>query len=422
MNHQKLHQLAHQAILDLTTNEGINASAQNESFGCIFGRDSALTILKIIRVHRRYPLPSLLDISRRTLLFLTSLQGKEFNLESGEQPGKFIHEFRKNRYEHLIQGYKPWFIYPDGILRNYDSLDSTPLTLIALFKYWQATLDNEFLITILPAVEAGLNWIITFGDLDKDQFLEYDFPLNRTFGGLTVQSWADSYQSISRQDNTMPPYPIAPIEVQALTWLALKLWSDFYQTQSPSFATKISSFADNIKANFNQKFIFQDREFFFGAQALDGHKNQITTVTANPLLCLWAAYQREGKVESIIENRFIEYFVKRAFQPDLFVEDAGIRTMSSLSPTFNPRQDSYHNGSFWPIINSLIIEGLENFSFHTQAAKLREASLLPLHHFGCPIELYIKNDQGYLEYRSSTGQNGCHQQAWSAAAILDMIT
>lgn len=420
MDTDKLYQLAYNCLLDLSTEEGINASGKEEVFGCIFGRDSAITILKILKAHSKKPSPQLLKICHKALMGLVALQGKEFNLESGEEQGKFIHEFRKSKYEHLLTGEKPWFIYPEGVLKNYDSIDSTPLILIALFKYWQITQDHKFLIKVLPAVKLALNWIITFGDKDKDFFLEYELPPLRRFGGLSVHSWTDSHQSIISPYGKMPKYPIAPIEVQAATWLALKMWGNFYQVSNPIFATKIISYSDKMKENFNAKFIFKTENLLFGAQALDGNKNQIRTITANPLLTLWAAYEKDGKVESILDKNLIEHFVKRAFKEDLFVEDAGIRTMSSTSPTFNPKEDSYHNGSFWPMLNGLIMEGLENFGFKTEAQKLKQAALLPLLHFNCPIELYVKHDNNFKEYRSLSGQKGCRHQAWSAAALLDM--
>lgn len=420
METRKLYQLVYQSLLELATDEGINASGKDEVFGCIFGRDSAITILKILRAHSKKPQPKLLEISRRALLTLTHLQGKEFNIESGEQPGKFIHEFRRSKFDHLTALEKPWFIYPDQTLRNYDSIDSTPLSLIAIFKYWETTQDNEFLLTVLPSVEAGLNWIVSFGDIDKDGLIEYELPENRRFGGLNVQSWTDSHQSILRPDGRMPSYPIAPIEAQAFAWLALKLWSDFYQDQSPVFAKKLLTFANRLKEKFNHHFTFEDQGLSFGAQALDGEKNQIKTITANPLLALWAAYTKDGKTECIVDSKLIPDWVARAFEPDMFIEDAGIRTMSSLSPTFNPSQDSYHNGSFWPMVNGLIAEGLGNFGFFKEAARLKTAALLPLTHFQTPIELYNRNNQGYCEYLSPSGQKGCRVQAWSAAAFLDM--
>lgn len=413
----------YQSLLSLVTNEGINASGKEEIYGCIFGRDSALTILKIIRVYARKASPceaKLMQVAGRALLNLCKLQGMETNIESGEEPGKFIHEFRKDKHEHLTNDpVKPWYLYPDGFMRNYDSLDSTPLLLIALYKYWQASSDSEFLMRVLPHVEMGLNWIITYGDADKDGLLDYSLPKNRKYGGLEVQSWTDSHESLRNAAGQFPKYPIAPVEVQSYAWLALKLWANFFQNSAPAFSQKLLSQADYMKKMFNLLYIFKDQGYYYGGQAIDGDKQLIKTITGNPLISLFAAYEKE----CILEDKFIENIVARAFLPDLFDPDAGIRTMSTLSPTYNPNEDSYHNGSFWPVLNGLISEGLENFGFFKKAALLQKASLKPLFFFNSPVELYMKDEQGnFFEYLSDSGQTGCKVQAWSAASALDWLT
>lgn len=421
---KKLRELVRQSLIDLSTDEGINASGRDEVYGCTFGRDSAITVLKILRAHQLEPSLELLATCRRALLTLVSLQGKEFNIETGEQPGKFIHEFRKDpkQIERFYKLETPWFIYPEGILKNYDSVDSTPLTLIAIFNYWQITQDKEFLVSALPSVEAGLNWIISYGDMDKDLFIEYDFPAIRKYGGLKVQSWTDSIESMLDKEGRMPEYPIAPIEAQAYVWLALKLWGDYFMAEHPKFAKKIFSQSKKLKRRFNKEFILKDKGFYFGVQALNGRNEQIKTITGNPMLCLWAAYKKGDQVECILEDGLVKDFVKRAFLDDLFVQDAGIRTMSSESLTFNPNNNSYHNGSFWPVLNGMIIEGLENFEFFDQAFLLTEATIAPITYFNTPIEMYIKNEKGYSEFLAENGQTSCKYQAWTAAALLDCLT
>jgi glycogen debranching enzyme len=435
MDTKQLRNSIYETLISLATEEGINASGKDEIYGCIFGRDSAITILKILKVLKQQPTlteneyDSLRIICRRSLLTISGLQGKETNIQSGEQPGKFIHEFRRSNYEKIIELYGPRVIYPDGCMRNYDSLDATPLGLIAIYRYWEITNDTEFLLQVLPTVERGLNWIITYGDLDKDTILEYDFPVNRTYDGSRVQSWTDSVESILRSDGSMPSYPIAPVEVQGYAWLALKLWADFYSSdvyiaKTQKFAKKLFEHAKTLKETFNKLFVYQDENgFSFAAQALDGEKNQITTVTGNPLLLLWATYQKDGIVESILDERYVASFVERVFQNDLFDKDAGVRTMSTTSSTFNPNQDSYHNGSFWPKLNGMIHEGLLYWHFWEKAALLKEATLKPLIHFGTPIELYIKSPDGnYLEWQSKSGHTGCRVQAWSAAVAFDLLS
>lgn len=414
---QNLRKVAYNTLLDLATDEGINASGKED----IFGRDSAITILKILRANKNRRDQKLLEICKRALLTLVNLQGKEFNIESGEAPGKFIHEFRREKFEHLVNGPEKWFVYPDNTMKNYDSIDSTPLALIALYRYWEESKDGEFLISVLPAVEAGLNWIISYGDLDKDFLLEYEIHKDR--GGLVVQSWTDSHQSMRQKNGKLPKYPIAPVEAQGYAWLALRLWGKFYSDRSPKFAQKILAQASGLKKAFNKKFIIKDHNLSYAVQALDGYKKQIKTITGNPLLLLWATDTNNTVIESIIETQYIEQLVQRAFKTDIFNYKAGMRTMSSNAETFNPNQDSYHNGSFWPVLNGMAYEGLLNWKFTKQANILKDASLKPLSFFNYPIELYVINEnEEYLEYKNETGQTACKNQAWSAASMLDMLT
>ncbi len=421
MDYQYLHDLSYTCLVDLSTDEGINASSLHEAYGCIFGRDSAITVLKILNVYRKTQDRTLLQICRRALLTLAKLQGSTENLESGEEPGKIIHEFRRDNYERLIRREKPWFVYEDKTLRNYDSVDATALTLIAWYRFWHITHDELFLQNILPHAERALEWMMVLGDKDNDYFLEYELSPLRKHGGLEVQSWTDSSASLRQANGSFPDYPIAPIEVQAYSWLACKLWSDFYKATNPETAALLTRYASQLKLQFNTQFIVKNDTSVFGAQALDGKKHPITTPTANPLLCLWASYNELDSPESIIADEYIPSFVKRAFQEDLFDPNAGIRTMSSLSQTFNPSPTSYHNGSFWPMLNGLIHEGLMIWDYQDKAELLKHASLKPILHFKSPIELYVTHPQGYEEFTSIYGKHGCRYQAWTAAAILDFV-
>lgn len=417
----------------MSTDKGINASGRDEVYGCIFGRDSAITILKILKVcmqNRNNPSidqVQLLEVSKRALITLTELQGTAVNLESGEEPGKFIHEYRTERFEHLLALTPSWYLYPDNTLRNYDSIDSTPLALIAMYRYWELTKDAEFIRIVLPAVEKGLNWMTSYGDGDNDGLTEYEFNPARKYGGLRVQSWTDSIESLQQADGTFPLYPIAPVEVQGYYWLALRLWADFFgmreDLSAQQFSKTLAERAAYTKKQFNKLFLYKEQGLMFPAQALDGNKDMITTITGNPLLLLWASYRRDTVRESILNTKHMDDLVARAFMPDMFDEDAGIRTMSSLSKTYDSSQNSYHNGSFWPKLNGMTHEGLMKWGYHEEARKLRLATLKPMQYFQSPIELYIKTTEGkYLEYKNIFGQVSCREQAWSAASALDLLT
>ncbi len=428
MSIEELEKKIYFCLNELSHEDGFNASGKTEVFGCIFGRDSFITILKILHAIRFCPDEKLLSTCKRSLLKHIELQGKVLNLESGEQPGKFIHEYRVDNYERLTGRRKPWYVYPDKKLRNYDSLDATPLGLIAIYRYWELTYDAKFMLQALPAIELGLQWIMKYGDMDQDYLLEYSLPAERQHGGLAVQSWADSIPSLADKNGKLPDYPIAPVEVQGIAWLALTFWADYFinaycETRNIKLSKKLSRFSEKLKKRFNKMFLMSTNEGLYLAQALDGHKKQIKTVTSHPLICLWSAYRKDEKAYSIIDENYIDSIVQRAFFSDLFVPTAGMRTMSSNSPTFDSSEASYHNGSFWPMLNGLIIEGLHNFDYFSEAARLSTASLTALQYFGLPIELYIENQGKYFTYKNPiSGQQSCLNQAWSAASAYDLLT
>src|SRR5260221_4762122 len=142
----ELREKIYNCIRELETPFGINASGKDGKFGCIFGRDSFITIIKILKTQHLKKDHQLLSLCKKSLLMHVSLQGKQENIQSGEQPGKFIHEYRTDKYENLINRPRPWYVYPDNILRNFDSIDSTPLGLWAIYKFWEVTQDEVFIL------------------------------------------------------------------------------------------------------------------------------------------------------------------------------------------------------------------------------------------------------------------------------------
>ena len=84
--------------------------------------------------------------------------------------------------------------------------------MLHLFSSWRhthifkASGDATFIVSILPEIRAALEWILTYGDSNGDGFIDYRFhPGPSTHGGLTVQSWMDSRESIFYEDSNQEP-------------------------------------------------------------------------------------------------------------------------------------------------------------------------------------------------------------------------
>ena len=410
-------------VRNLETDQGILASGKNELFGALFGRDSLITSLKLLKVYQQTQTGDLLEIVKKVLVSLCELQGGQVNIESGEEPGKCIHEFRLDNHERLTKASrekpwlpKPWYVYPDGSMRNYDTVDATSLFLITIYRYYQVSGDENFLKSVLPNVESSLSWIFNYGDSNGDLLMDYQLNPKRVSGGLENQNWMDSAEATFHEDGEVVTYPIASVEVQAYTYLALRLWAKYYRDKNAKLADRLFERAYGLKEKFNEKFLVNDESGTYLAFAIDGAGKPLTAPRSSMGHCLWASLsiEEDGEIDSILEPKMVKYVVSRLFQKDLFEKNAGIRTLSSSSKFYDP--DSYHNGSIWPHDNSMIIEGLEKYGYIREAQAVKKAILAAYDHFQTPVELFVY-DEGYRDYLAA-----CRTQAWSAAAILRIVS
>jgi glycogen debranching enzyme len=419
----QLWELGLKTIQELEVDRGILASGREEVYGCIFGRDSLLTSLSLLRVRESDTRTLFLPLVRKVLENLATLQGTTINIESGEEPGKCIHEFRPGDHDRLTKhAVQPWYVYPGDEMRNYDSVDSTPLFLMTAHAYLLASADSAFIESIMPNIKAALAWILTYGDSNGDGFIDYRFHPDRSHGGLTVQSWMDSSESLFYEDNeATPPYPIAPVEVQAYAYVALRAWSDFFRERDADLSAVLAIRARDLKKKFNDSYVLLRDKSTSLAYALDGEGRALKTPRSSMGHCLWAVYRADERSapESILEDRYVADIARRLLARDMFLPGAGVRTLSSRSRRYEPL--SYHNGSIWPHDTAMAADGLANFGFHAEAQRVREALILAYTHFNTPIELFAYTKGRFREYRDGSGNGACRKQAWSAASLLFTI-
>lgn len=411
---KELWKLGMESIRELETERGIFASSRQEIYGCIFGRDSLITAIMLLEVYKTTKDDYLLQLVQKILVNLAQLQGTQVNIESGEEPGKCIHEFRPERHEHLTQDPNhPWYVYSDGIMRNYDTVDATPLFLIALHKYYKLTRDEELLAFLMPNIQAGLDWLLTFADSNDDGLLDYQFKQDRKFGGLRTQSWMDSTESVFFEEGGGKPiYPIAPIEVQAYGFAALCRWSAYFAGSDQTQSERLRERSRQLQNATTLRFAMENNVFPF---AFDGSGRPLTSTRSSIGHLLWTGW---GK-ESAIEHSHIATIVRKLMSPDMFIPEAGLRTLSTESSQFEA--NSYHNGSIWPHDTMIVAEGMRKFGFTDEARKLRQALLKTYAYFNTPLELFIYDENGFGEYRSPMGQGACRVQAWSAATLLLLL-
>ena len=350
-------------------------------FNRLFGRDSLIAAWQLLDKNP--------GICQATLEILSQYQGKVFNDEREEEPGKIIHETDLEKSHH------PENSYP---LPYYGSIDSTPLFLILFSFYYKKTKNLKFLNSRWENILKAVNWIEECGDKDKDLFLEYQ---RKNPKGLFHQGWKDGFE-----DHLKIEPPVAIAEIQGYQHLALREVAYLAEIKKDwDLVDKLEERAWELKKKFNQDFWMAPKNYF--ALALDGKKQQRKAITSNSGHLLFTGVLRDEK---------IDFVVKRLFQDDLWTP-FGIRTHSTLEPDFDPK--SYHLGSIWPHDNWIIAQGLKKLGYEKEYQKIKKAILLAYERLGFLPEFYgVVNGEITLEMKKTP----CYPQAWSSGALFNFLS
>ena len=160
---------------------------------------------------------------------------------------------------------------------------------------------------------------------------------------------------------------------------------------------------------FNRDFWSEDQHYC--ALALDGEGNQVDSITSNPGHCLHLGMLTPEKAYSVAE---------RLRAPDMF-NGWGIRTLSSLSPAYNPM--GYHIGSVWPHDNSLIAMGLRSLGLIDQALEVSQGLLdMTLQQpYQRPPELFCGYERNGDTDPPVQYPVACTPQAWATGSVFQLL-
>ncbi len=358
-------------------------------YSTTFGRDGIITARECL-----WLLPGL---ARGVLAFLAATQATESEPERDAEPGKILHEARRNEMARTGE-------IPFG--RYYGTVDATPLFVALAGAYYRRTGDLEFVRSIWPQVLLALEWIDRHGDMDGDGFVEY---ARRSKEGLVQQGWKDSHDSVFHADGRMASAPIALCEVQAYVYEAKLLGAELAQALGdPALAQRLQSQALDLRQRFDEAFWCDAIGTY--AIALDADKQPCAVATSNAGHALWTGIALPERAARVV----------RRFMDDDFFCGWGIRTVASDQPRYNPM--SYHNGSVWPHDNALIAAGMARYGHTEEAMRVLAALFDASLHFDrhrLP-ELFC----GFPR-RPSEGPTlypvACSPQAWAAAAVFGML-
>jgi N-terminal domain of (some) glycogen debranching enzymes/Amylo-alpha-1,6-glucosidase len=347
----------------------------------LFGRDSIWTA--------RMLLPLETEPARRTLRTLSRRQGQQVNAEAAEEPGKILHEQRRETYGFGTMSLPPVY---------YGTIDATPLWVCLLHDAWRAGLPADEVVELLPALEQALAWMINYGDADGDGFLEYQDSSGR---GLVNQGWKDSADGIRFRDGRIAEGPIALCEVQGYAYEAAMGGAALLEAFGRVGADRYRLWAKNLATRFRARFWCGQGDDRYPAIALDGAKRQVDSLSSN------IGHLLGTGILGVDE----ELLIARQIASPALDSGLGLRTMAATDAGYAPL--SYHCGSVWPHDTAIVVAGLVRAGLADFADGLIEGLL----------RASVAFEQRLPELWSGEGRPvpypaACRPQAWSAASAV----
>ncbi len=362
------------------SSEAVEASDPGR-FHALFGRDSLITALQVLR---RRP-----EVATATLRALASRQGAVTDPETEEQPGRILHEDRPVAPDWLVaQG---WPVR-DGALRYFGTSDATSWFLVLL----DATGDPALSAELAAARELAAAWLE--GALGAGDGLVRCGP--RTFpGGLSQQGWRDARDpqhdesggGIVRPDGSAPASPLADADSQAAAVAAL----DALVRLDPGRAAHWSDLAADLRAGVEAAFGPEVMALEAGDRPVPGAGSQLGWL-------LWA-----DALSPAATTRAAE----RLSRPDVLTA-YGVRTLAASHPAF--LTEGYHRGAVWPFDCWLAWGGLRAAGHPEAAEQVRAGVRRAVAQLGRFPELYAVTPTG--ELRGLPVAN--RVQGWTVGAMI----
>jgi glycogen debranching enzyme len=290
--------------------------------------------------------------------------------------------------------------------RYYGSADATPLFVMLAHAYFERTGDLAFIDQLWPNLLAALDWVDSWGDPDKDGFVEY---ARRSGSGLIQQGWKDSFDSVFHADGSLAEPPIAMCEIQAYAYGAWIGAARLAVVRGDAAAGEIwRARAEGLQRRFERAFWCDDLRTY--ALALDGFKRPCRIRTSNPGHCLFTGIAGEHHAAAIAE----------ALMSDPSFAGWGVRTAASDAARYNPM--SYHNGSIWPHDNALVAAGLARYGHMAAAGRIMDA----MFDLSQAVDLH-RLPELICGFHRRAGESptlypvACAPQAWAAGAVYLLL-
>ncbi|WP_276929956.1 amylo-alpha-1,6-glucosidase [Ferroplasma acidiphilum] len=354
----------------------------------LFGRDSLISSLQLSYL---YP-----DFLKHSLEVLSKYQGNSYNIATGEEPGKILHELSNSNTYISNPDKESWVVLNKPI---FFSVDSTPLFIISAILFMKKH-SEMYLSSIIKSIEKAVIWLLNKSE--STGFLTYNTM--EIHNKLASMGWMDgSWDLYSKLSGD-----IALIEVQAYTYEALRLFNEIFPF------SKLHKIIDDklsyLRNNINKFFWIDSIKYYSPAISIsNGTINALKNITSGPGHLL---------ITDIIDSHKKKMVVETLFGKNMMTS-YGIRTVATNDNIFNPFK--YQTGSIWPNDNWIIMEGLKRSGFSIEAEKLRVNLLNAVISLKEPLEYYSVDINNNIIPYKDLYISPCEIQAWTIGMFLNVI-
>ncbi|BBE31407.1 glycogen debranching protein [Tepiditoga spiralis] len=345
--------------------------------------------------------PWFTDWGRDTMIAIEGLliENKKFN-EAKEVFETFLMNLKNGLIPNVFDDYS-------GKPGGYNTVDGTLWMFYALYKYYEATNDLEF-------IKKHYDKLI---EIIKYHVNGTDYNIHMTEDGLiyagnkeTQLTWMD----VRVENWTVTPRYGKTVEINALWYNTLKIMEFFSSLIKVDFEYDLLS--EKVKKTFNDTFWNVEKKCLYDCV---NEFEKDSSIRPNQIFAVSLPF-------SILEKKKEKSIVNKVFE-ELYTP-YGLRTLSPNDPRYIgiytgdrwTRDGSYHQGNVWPWLLGHFYEAFLKINNYDLESKTIVKELL------YPVSIRINDEWGgtipeILEGNWPHEKRGCFSQAWSVSEILRIM-
>ncbi|WP_374970174.1 glycogen debranching N-terminal domain-containing protein [Terrabacter sp. BE26] len=385
--------------------DDVFAAAGTPWYLTLFGRDSLWTA--------RMLLPLGTTLAAGTLRALARRQGRAWDPETAEAPGKIPHELRRTTYQDETVDFTLPTVY-------WGTVDATALWICLLHDAWRWGMPADEVRSLLPQLRAAASWLTDHAMPDDDGLIKY---VDESGRGLANQGWKDSGDSMRFRDGSLAVAPIALVEAQAYAVEAALGAATLLRElgdRSPDVAGagtpagdavragQLEEWADALRERIRARFWVGPPEQRYLAMAIDSTARPVDGVGSNMGHVLGTGALTPAEARQVTD----------LLVGPTMLGNFGIATLATDNGGFNPI--GYHTGSVWVHDTAICALGMASEGHRPEAASVVGRLLDVGEAFGYRFpELFADSATigQWAPYPAS-----CRPQAWAAASAVAMLT